>query len=366
MNAHPELDEQRATVEAFFLSQSTFESELFMVNDSSELYEVMKASARSIIERPRARQTVNFKSLETYSQFRIEGCVLALKEQINTEIDYLIRKEAGFDAVIAQEVRNDQKKQAFVLEQSKKYFIQFQSCFKEAIAETFFERILAAVDMNMVDKVIQEVIDGVGAYAPVLIMANGASIVRKSDQIWMRLKQAKLAKEKELKAAQENYERLMKKVHGIELNIKAIEDARSLKLSEVQAMTLDELKEIVINEDGSRTALKRIFQYVPSGEIALYIAEQMDRGRRGGRNDIQKAEYKRATAFYENCHINNTAKELTNKSTAFITELPKVKEAFAAADKKIKTLEARGLWTYDDSLMKIRQAFIDNIGKTRL
>lgn len=366
MNAHPELDEQRATVEAFFLSQSTFESELFMVSDSSDLYEVMKNSAPSIIERPRARQTVNFKSLESYSQFRIEGCVLALKEQINTEIDYLIRQEAGFDAVIAQEVRADQKKQAFVLAQSKKYFIQYQTVFKEAIADTFFERVLAAPDMNMVDRIIQEVIDGAGTYAPVLVLANGASIVRKGDQIWMRLKQAKLAKEKELKAARENHERLMKKVQGIELNIKAIEDARALTLERVQAMTLDELKEIVINEDGSRTALKRIFQFVPSGDIALYIAEQMDRGRRGGRNDIQKAEYKRATVFYENCHINNTAKELANKTMTFIAELPKVKEAFEAAEKKISTLEARGLWTYDDSLMKIRQAFIDNIGKTRL
>ncbi|MDR2639071.1 MAG: hypothetical protein LBC09_04470 [Helicobacteraceae bacterium] len=366
MKAHADLDEQRATVEAFFLSQSTFENELFAIDDSSQLREAMREAAKKVLERPVALATVNFKTLQSYSQFRVEGCVLALKEYINQEVDYLIREEAGFDSVIAKEVRADQKKQSFILNQAKKYFIAFQSLFNEAIADTFFARVMAALDMNLVDRIAQEVIDGAGNYTPVLMGANGAPLVSKSHQIWMRLKQASLAKEKEIKNAKENIDRLSKKIDGINKNIDAIDKARSLTLEQVQAMSLDELKEIVVNEDGSRTELKRVFQFVPAGDIAFWLAEQMDRGRRAGRNDIQKSEYKRAAVFFENCNINNTQKELANKAAIALLELPKLKEALAAAIRKEETLEKRGLHTFDDALEKMREAFIKNIGKTRL
>ncbi|MDR2152743.1 MAG: hypothetical protein LBO72_07980 [Helicobacteraceae bacterium] len=366
MQAHADLDEQRATVEAFFLSQSTFENELFAIDDASELHIAMRETAKKVLERPVALATVNFMKLQSYAQFRIEGCVLALKEHINQEVEYLIREEAGFDSVIAQEVRADQKKQAFILNQAKRYFIAYRSLFNEAIADTFFARVLAALDMNLVDRVVQEVIDGAGAYTPVLTSASGAPLVSKSHQIWMRLKQARLTKDKEIKTAKDNIDRLFKKIEGIEKNIAAINEARSLTLERVQTMTLDELKEIVINEDGSRSELKRVFQYVPAGEAAFWLAEQMDRGRRAGRNDIQKSEYKRAATFFENCNINNTPKELANKAAMMLEELPKLKDTLAAAIKKEEALQERGLHTFDDALEKMRDAFIKNIGRTRL
>jgi hypothetical protein len=366
MQAHAELSEQRATVEAFFLSKSTFENELFMIEYSTELYAAMREAAKKVIERPVAQATINFRTLQGYSQFRIEGCILALKEYINQEIDCLIRQEAGFDAAIAKEVRADQKKQTFILNQAKRYFVEYQTIFKETIADSFFDRVAAARDMNLVDRVVQETIEGVGAYSAVLVNSNGMPLVSKSHQIWMRIKQARLAKEKEIKTAQDNVERLSKKAEGIEKNVTAINDARGLTLERVQAMSLDELKEIVVNEDGSRTEIKRVFQFVPAGEIAVWLAEQMDRGRRAGRNDIQKSEYKRATAFYENCNINNTQKELANKVAMLLSELPKVQESLEAAIKKVEALKKRGLHLYDDSLAKMREAFIRNIGKTRL
>ncbi|MDR3347726.1 MAG: hypothetical protein LBN32_03845, partial [Helicobacteraceae bacterium] len=279
----------------------------------------------------------------------------------------LICEEAGFDPIIAQEVATDKQKQNFMLTQAQRYFVNNQSLFKEAIADTFFDRILAAVDMKMIDHVIQEVIDGTGHFAPVLVNPlNGAQIVHRGDQIWTRLKQANIIKTKEIKAAQENVERLQKKVRGIEMNIKAIEAAKSLTLDYVKELSLDELKEIVINEDGSRTEKKRIFQFVPSGDIAFYIAEQMDRGRRAGRNDIQKSEYKRAATFYQNCNINNTPKELNNRLMMMHTELPKVNEVLSAATQKLHATEMKRLDSFDDSLKKIRQAFVANIGKARL
>jgi hypothetical protein len=366
MQATSDLNEQRATVEAFFLSQSTFENELFAICDASELRAVMGKVAKKVIERPIALATVNFRKLKSYSQFRIEGYVLALKEYMNQEIDYLIRKEAGFDAEIAKEVSSDQKKQAFILNQAKKYFIAYQPLFKEAIADTFFARVLAALDMNAIDKVIQETIDGAGHYTPVLIGADGAPLASKSHQIWMRLKQARLTKNREIKPVRENINRLFKKIEGAEKNIDAIEEAQALTLERVQTMTLDELKEIVVNEDGSRTEQKRVFQYVPAGETASWLAEQMDRGRRAGRNDIQKSEYKRAAVFFENCNINNTTKELANKKAMMLEDLPKLKDALAASIKKEEALEKRGLYEFDDALRKMREAFIKNIGKTRM
>ncbi|MDR2034074.1 MAG: hypothetical protein LBP89_05525 [Helicobacteraceae bacterium] len=366
MKAHVDLNEQRATVDAFFLSKSTFENELFMINDSTELYAVMSKAVKNIIEYPVALATINFKTLQSYTQFRIEGCVLALKEYIDKEINYLISKEAGFDDLIAKEVKSDPKKQAFVLSQSKAYFIEYQKLFREAIADTFFERVDRAKNVNIIDNIVQEAIDGAGSYAPILTSANGMPIASKAQQIWMRLKQAHSVKDRAVKNAKENVERLFKSIDGINKNIEAINKARALTLEQVQSMTLDELKEIVVNEDGTRTEVKRIFQFAPSGDVAFYLAEQMDRARRASRNDIQKSEYKRAAVFYENCNINNTAKELTNKSQMMLAELPKIKEALAAAIRREEALTQRGLYAFDDALNKMREVFAQNIGKKRL
>ncbi|MDR2904354.1 MAG: hypothetical protein LBU73_00110 [Helicobacteraceae bacterium] len=366
MEANVDLEEQRATIEAFFMSQSTFESELFGVSGPSEMYEVMVGLAKSVIDRPTAQNTVNFKTLETYAKFRIEGCVLALKELINEQIDYLLSEEAGFDPIVMQELRADKEKQTFILQQSKRYFLEYHKLFKEAIADTYFERIVMATDMKLVDKVAQEVIDGIGNLAPVFMQPNGASIVRRADQIWMRLRQAKIAKEKDIKVAKENVDRLSAKAKGLEKNIQAIEQAKKITMEQVTGMAMDELREIVINEDGSRTELKRVFQFIPAGDVSLYLADQMDRGRRGGRNEIQKGDYKRAQTFYENCNINNTPKELKNKLDMFTAELPKVQVNLDAALKKHKEIEARGLHAYDDALAKIRAAFLENIAKSRL
>ncbi|MGE4295890.1 MAG: hypothetical protein AB7E49_09330 [Campylobacterales bacterium] len=361
----PSLDEQRATVDALFEDPAVFESELFMVQDQTGLREVMQTAAKAVLDRPRGQATINFATLKSYEQFRIEGCVLALKELMDEELDYLIRQEAGFDDIVADEVRGDSKKQAFMITRAKTYFLNFQSLFKAAIADTFFQRIESAAEMTAIDKIVQEVIDGVSRYAPVLVQ-NGVPLARKGDQIWMRLKQARAAKEKELAAAQEDVSRLTRQLRGIELNLTAIEKARALTLADLENMGPDQMKEAVINEDGSLTEKKRLMQFLPAGELALYAADQMDRGRRNGRNDIQKAEYKRATAFYENCNINNTAKELDSKTGLLKAELPQKKEALERAEKKLAALEHKGLEQFDESLLKIRNAFIENIGKTRL
>jgi hypothetical protein len=366
MEVNANIDEQRATVDALFLSQSTFESEVFLVNDSADLYSVMKNSVKTIVERPRAKTTVNFKTLTSYADFKIEGCVLALRDQINEEIEYLIHEEAGFDPIIIKEVKSDIAKQSFINVQAKKYFIEYLTLFKEAIADTFLECVLSAHTMNSIKPIIQEVIDGAGSYAPVLIAKNGISIVRKSDQIWMRLRQAKLAKEKAMSAAKDNVERLSKKLNGIKLNIQAIHSAKEITLESIMAMPLDELKEIVVNEDGLRTEKKRIFQFIPKSDITFYLAEQMDKGRRVGTNDIQKEEYKQAAVFFENCNINNTSKELANKLTRFCAEIPATQNALEAAQNKLATVEASGLHLFDETVDKIRRIFIENIGNTRL
>ncbi|MDR0746767.1 MAG: hypothetical protein LBE89_02615 [Helicobacteraceae bacterium] len=366
MEVNANIEEQRAAVDALFLSQNTFESEVFLVNDSADLRGVMKNSVKAIVERPRAKITVNFKTLTSYADFKIEGCVMALRDQINEEIEYLIREEAGFDPIIVKEVRSDITKQSFINAQAKKYFIEYIALFKEAIADTFLECVLSAHTMNSIKPIVQEVIDGVGNYAPVLIAKNGMSIVRKSDQIWMRLKQAKLAKEKAIGAAKDNVERLSKKLNSIRQNIQAIHSAKEITLESIMATPLDELKEIIVNEDGLRTEKKRIFQFIPKGDITLYLAERMDKGRRVGTNDVQKEEYRQAAVFFENCNINNTGKELANKLIRFGAEIPTTQNALEAAKNKLAAIEANGLHLFDETVDKIRRVFIENIGKTRL
>ena len=361
----PPLEVQRATVDLIFEDVSTFEQELFLVENETALRDVIKGAAWAILEHPKAKATINFATLSRYEQFRLEGCIVALKEQMQSDLAYLITQEAGFDAIVAEEINHDAQKQAFLLTRAKEYVMRYQQYFKEAIADSFFARVESGGEAG-VPSIIQEAIDGSGRYRPVLVQKNGASLARKADQVLMRIKQARAEKQKRIAAVKEDVTRLTRQLRGLELNIQAIEKAKSFTLADLEAYTMDMLKEVVVNEGGQFTEQKRLLQFAPAGEVALYLADQMDRGRRNSRNDVQRAEYKRATDFYENCNINNTEKELTSKIAMIQAELPQKKEALTKAKDKLSRLEKSGLEMFDEGLMKMRQAFLENLGQNRL
>lgn len=336
-----------------------------MANSEFEFRESMIRAAGALLGYPSAKPTIDFLHLQSYDQFRIEGAVLALRDLMQEEIEYLIVSEAGFDPIIAEEVKKDAKKQAFLLNQAKTYFLKYQAIFKDAIAESFFARVAQASSPAMIDRVVKEVISGTSKYLPVFITPTGLPLASKEDQIYMRLKQANIAKEKEINSAAEDIERLAKQIKGMELNIEAVHQAKQITIEFLQTKGADWMKEAVINEDGAHTERKRLMQFLPAGELALYAADQMDRGRRNAKNEIAKAEYKRATDFYENCNVNNTPKELANKILIFGAELPQKKEALVKAEKKLEDLKQKRVTDFDESLVKMRQAFVTNIGKSR-
>jgi hypothetical protein len=361
----PPLEVQRATVDLLFEDVTTFEQELFLVEKDSDLRDVMYEVAWAIMEHPKAKATVNFATLKRYDGFRFEGVIVALKEQMESDLGYLITQEAGFDAIVAEEVRHDPDKQAFLLTRAKDYVTRYQTYFKEAITDSFFDRVESG-DREGMSPIIQEAIDGAGRYRPVFVQKNGASLARKADQVLMRIKQARFEKKKKIAAVKEDVQRLTRQVRGIERNLQAIEKAKNFTLEELKRYTMDTLKEVVVNEGGQFTEEKRLLQFVPAGEMALYLADQMDRGRRNSRNDVQRGEYKRATAFYENCNVNNTEKELANKIATLQADLPHKNEALTRAKERLNRIERSGLHHFDEGLMKMRQTFLENLGQTRI
>lgn len=361
-----QLDEQRETVDTFFLSVKTFESELFMANSELEFREAMERAAGAIMNYASAKKTVDFRELDSYDHFRIEGVILALRDIMQEEVDYLIVEEAGFSPIIVEEVKKDSAKQAFLLNQAKEYFVKYQAIFKDAIADNYFGVIEEATSASTISRAAKEVITGTSRYMPVFMNPNGSPIASREDQIFMRLKQARIAKDKEIVSLEEDVERLTKQIHGMQLNIETVKKAQTLTLEFLESKGAEWLREAVINEDGEHTERKRLMQFLPAGELALYAADQMDRGRRNARNEIAKAEFKRATDFYENCNINNTPKELANKILIFQADLPTKKEALIKVQNRLAESRAKKITDYDESLKKMRQAFIQNIGKTRV
>ena len=125
----------------------------------------------------------------------------------------------------------------------------------------------------------------------------------------------------------------------------------------------EQLRDIIINEEGQFNDQKRIMQFIPSGDGTLALRESADRGVRSARNDVAKEEYKRTFKFFDNLHVNNTAKALEQKRAELDEEIPKAKASLAKAQTLLNEAEAMRIENFDEGLGRIFEALIGNLGR---
>jgi uncharacterized membrane-anchored protein YjiN (DUF445 family) len=154
-------------------------------------------------------------------------------------------------------------------------------------------------------------------------------------------------------------------VTGIKKNIVAIRQAFKMTVNQLKKFTPQMLVDIALNDEGQYNEEKRMLQFAPKGEIALYLIEQADRGRRSAKTAMQKEDGKKALKFYENLNVNNTESVLKEKMRSYNAELPDFEQKLEKAQTRLEDLMENGLETYDEMLRTIKDAMVENLCKKK-
>lgn len=358
-------DKFRKFANELFESHRIFEKEVLQVSTKAEKTFLMRQIFKEIVFNTDAKYQLNFAHVDSYDNLKISSVHKFIVQLLHDEVEYLLNNIPNMPKAIVDEILGSKKSEEFLASLAGSYEEKYGEMLRDIIADSFLECAATAETMTSVPGIIQQAISGTNRYKPILEITRGNSVATKADQVWMRVRQAKVQREKVLAEDRKTTEYYQKKVDGMKKNIVAIRTAFKLTVGALKKYTPQMLVDIALNEEGEYTEEKRILQFAPKGEIALYLIEQADRGRRGAKTAMQKEDGKKALKFYENLNVNNTENVLKDKMRQYNTELPEFEEKLNRALDRLEELEDQGLEAYDDMLKTIKQAIVENLCKRK-
>lgn len=358
-------DKFRKFANELFESFRIFEKEVLQVVSKSEKSFLMKQIFKEIVFNSEAKNKLNFAYLDSYDNLKIGNVRDYIVQLLRDEVVYFLEHIPNMPKPIIEEILSSDKSTEFLDSLARNYESKYGEMLREVIADSFLECTASAESMTSVPGIIQQAINGTNHYKPILEITRGNSVATKADQVWMRVRQAKIQREKVLADEQKNVDYYEKKVTGIKKNIVAIRTAFKMSIGSLKKYTPQMLVDIALNDDGQYTEEKRVLQFAPKGDIALYLIEQADRGRRSAKTAMQKEDGKKALKFYENLNVNNTESVLKEKMRQYNTELPDFEAKLDKAANRLEELQEEGLEIYDDTLKAIKQAIMENLCKRK-
>ena len=339
-----------------------FEREVLKSNEGDDGAKVFVTRAfRQVINSEKHRKHLNFLHLASYDDFNLKWLLVGLQEELSKTIEAFMVSECGLSEEEAAAVLATREAKVHLLQMGQKYLKRFAGAYRELIANTFFELVGRAESIKQISAVVQDAINGNNRY--VSIFKQGTSrIASKPDQVWMRVRQAKLERDKANRELIEEVDKLSKQVSGLEKNIQAISRAKQFSMAQIGRYKHEDLRDIVVNEEGERNEEKRLLQFLPSGPLTMHLAELAHKGLISATNDIAKEEYKRTEKFFNNLHSNNTPKALEMKLLSLSEEFPKRKGYLQRLQEQLDEARSQGLEAFDEALAKMKKAILLNLG----
>lgn len=360
-----EEDRLKKYANEIFESVRIFEKDVLQVSSKSEKEFLAKQIFKEIVFNSDAKEKLNFAFLDSYDNFKMQNVIEAIKNVLKDESRAYLETVPNMPKDIINEIMSSKKCDEFIESMALGYERKYSDILKDVIADSFLECAGSGATMTQIPSIIHEAVKGTRVYKPILEINKGSSVATKPDQLWMRVKQAKIEREKALKEEKATLDGYAKKVNGIKKNIVAIRKAFNMSLSSLKKYDASLLCDIALNEDGEHSEEKRILQFTPKGEVALALIEMVDRGRRGARTPGQKEDFAKALKFYNNLNVNNTEQALKEKLREYNEQLPIVEEKLNNTTEKYEELEGKGLEIYDQTLKLMKETIMQNLGKKR-
>jgi len=351
----------QAYLEHIFSDKLIFEKEVLHVKCDEDRKEVMSLICSDICNDKDLSNKMNFLKLKSIDDLDFESVNIALVQLLLVELLSLL-KEKFFTATELENVKRNKSYLKFIYELAQTYMRRYSSLFYKEVVNTFFDLVSIADKQGKLSPLVLEVINGSSKRKSLLEQHGGGQILYKPEHAWMRVKQAKDDKNRQVQVFQVEIARLVRRVDELKLNISAIVAAKALSLKDTKQVTSKLLLDMFTDEGDIRLHTKKtMFSYIGAGELANSLVATANKAAQQSQNATDKADYKRISKYFEKCSSTNTPSFLQTRLEDFKQELELKSKKYREQRLKLKTIRDKPLDSFDITLKKVKEAMVYNL-----
>jgi len=348
-------------IEHIFSDKLVFEKEVLHVKCDEDRKEVMSLICGEICDSKQLSGKINFLKIRSIDDLDFDGVKIALVQILVAELLSLL-KEKHLTRVEIENVKKNKTHLKFIYELAQIYMRRFSGLFYKEVVNTFFDLVSIADRADKLSPVVLEVVRGSKKRKSLLEMHGSGQILYKEEQAWMRVKQAKDDKNRQVQVFQIEIVRLVRRVDQLKLQISAIVAARALSLIDVQKVTPKLLLDMFTDEDDIQLHTKKtMFSYISAGDKANALVIIADKASVQSSVPADKEDYKRIAEFFKKCKSVNTKSYVDARFEDFKRELELKSKRYREQRLKLKTLRDKPLDNFDITLKKVKEAMVYNL-----
>lgn len=355
------MSKSQEYLELIFSDKPVFEKEVLQVKCDEDRKEVMHLICSDICNDKKLAQEVNFLKIKSLDDLTFKGVNIALVQVILAELISLL-KEKHFAPSEIEAIKKNKVYLKFMYELAQMYMRRFGSIFYKAVVNTFFELISVADRADKLSPVVLDVINGSKNRKSLLEQHGSGQILYKSEQAWMRVRQARDDKNRQVQLHQIEIVKLVRRVDQLKLHISAIVAARSLSMDDAKHITAKLLLDMFTEDDDIQLHTKKtMFSYIAAGDMAKVLVQTAYKASVESQDSAIKEDYKRISEFFKKCSTLNTEAYLQARFEEFKRELELKSKRYREQRLKLKTVRDRPLDSFDITLKRVKEAMVYNL-----
>lgn len=353
-------------LEHIFTSPLNFERTIFEVETQEDRRDVIESIAHHLVYESNQKEHLNFALLKSFNSLDVSDLAFGVVRILFEEVVEWLTSHFGHEQKIRAIIEKDRLKMYMLHTMGMAYFDENKTIFYEQIAESFFELIRQAGSFKQVTKVAQDAISGTIKQRSLFMLENGSQIVRRADQVWMRVDQASKAKKRKVFALTNDLKKYKEEVEDIQTRLKALDLAVKLTPQTLNRYSSERVREIFTEDKPEYRLDRRLLASVPAGELAYKMEVLCERAAINAKTPLARDEFKKIQALFAKAKLNNTPKELQLRRDDLMHKLPFRKERYIEIVNQYKTINDEPLDHFDEQLAKIKEIMIDNLAKRKV
>jgi len=355
------MSKTKEYLEYLFSDKLIFEKEVLRVKCDEDRKEVMSLICSDICSDESLASHINFLKIRSIDDLNFEGVPIALVQLLLAELLSFL-EDKSYTRVEINAVKKNKKYLKFLYELAQTYMRRFSSLFYKGVVDTFFDLVSLADRADKLSPVVLEVINGTKDRKSLLEQHGSGQILYKSEQAWMRVKQARDDKNRQVQVYQLEIVKLVRRVDQLKLQISAIVAARALKMDDAKNITPKLLLDMFTEDDDIQLHTKKtMFSYIPAGEMANELIMTANKAAEQSKSSGEKEDYRKISKFFKKCKTVNTDSFLNARFEEFKRELDLKSRRYREQRLKLKTLRDRPLDSFDITLKKVKETMVYNL-----
>jgi hypothetical protein len=350
-------------LEYIFSSQENFEKAIFEVQSDAERIEILEIIAKQIVHEEEIKSKINFTHVKSLNNLNLSDLAFNIVRLLLNEAVEWLAQYFSDEAALRSRISQDKMKVYMIHEMAMSYYFDHQEIFLSEIAESYFELLQEAEGFRYIAKIGHEAISGTSKVRSLFLLDDGAQIVRRADQVWMRVDQASKAKKRKIFALTGDLQKNKEAVEDLQIRIASIDMAAKMSAASLRRFTPEKVRNIFTEDDPKYLADRRLLASLPAGEMCYIMETMCEKAAIASRTSMGKDDFKKIQAFFAKAKINNTPNELKMKRMEYEHKLPFKVEKYKEIAERYQNIQDEPLENFDEQLLKIKNVLVANLKK---